>query len=368
MSDVVSSRLEAGEKDITQGQDAQHTPPMEPSKPIRPGDTSVGKSVHSSAYKSPMSAMQPGEEWSSHTLADVLGLSPGMRGPSLLLSTLCSRAVPASPGVESFINMELLCCKHAFSPNCAMFDTFYTCLQRTADIYSIVADLPYPLYAGSGSGSGGVTKKHASRQPLLPIHEGMKARAQFYSSQPLPEKPSWGLQNPGQPARSDARPDSSKTSSIGLGSVQNIQADTQPSAERGRQDAPSIPLNKHGSAEGTAALPPPQAVSAVDRDSQEHDMHNNTNAKPLQESQQASQPVSPVKQLSFHLTPTLEAYVRYTPPGAVQPKSSDCVLEVSTDKYSHGGQGVQTKAANQSVEAAQPEENSPASRVCWSHI
>ena len=141
MSDVVRPRLEAGEKDISQGRDAQHTPLMEPSKPIRPGDTSVGKSVHSSGYKSPMSAMRPGEKWSSHTLADVLGLSPGIRGPSLLLSPLCSRAAPTSPGVESFINTELLCCEHALSWNCARFDTFYTRLQGTADTHDIMVHL-----------------------------------------------------------------------------------------------------------------------------------------------------------------------------------------------------------------------------------
>ncbi len=106
MSDRDPPRHVASDRLFSHGQEAHHTLPAELSNPTRPEDTSLGKSAHSSPYKSPLSALRTGEKWTSHTLADVLGLSPGIRGPSLLLSPLCSRAAAMSPGKQHSSYLE----------------------------------------------------------------------------------------------------------------------------------------------------------------------------------------------------------------------------------------------------------------------
>ena len=107
MSDRDHPRDVATNNAYSHGQDAHDALPAELPNPTRPEDTSVGKSAHSSPYKSPLSALRTGEKWTSHTLADVLGLSPGIRGPSLLLSPLCSRAAALSPGEQHSSYLKL---------------------------------------------------------------------------------------------------------------------------------------------------------------------------------------------------------------------------------------------------------------------
>ena len=100
MLNAGASDTHGSQENVKIAQDPESTPAIEPPKPARSEGTSVAKSAgHSSAFKTPISAVRSGDRWGSLTVADILGLSPGIRGPSLLLSPLCSRAAPVSPGL-----------------------------------------------------------------------------------------------------------------------------------------------------------------------------------------------------------------------------------------------------------------------------
>ena len=97
----------------------------------------------SSAFRTPISAVRSGDRWGSHTVADILGLSPGIRGPSLLLSPLCSRAAPISPGLIH------TCCMKAVPEwtNCAntIFTLMHCELQSCVPVAFCQIREPLPL-------------------------------------------------------------------------------------------------------------------------------------------------------------------------------------------------------------------------------
>ena len=183
----------------------------------------------------------------------------------------------------------------------------------------------------------------------------MKAAANMHSSQPLPEKPAWEDDTPGQASKAHINSKGRSTSSTGQSGQRIGDAEALP-AEQGRQGESSLLANKHSSTDaGPAALPVSQQLQDKDQDKQAQDKTCDNACKTQSQYEQAVQPSLPCKQLSLHLTPTLEGDVQHSPPGSAQPKSDDAA-ERSADRQGHGILAEHNRPVSGSVQAALPEQ------------
>ncbi len=187
----------------------------------------------------------------------------------------------------------------------------------------------------------------------MPLGDRMKATANMHSSQPLPEKPAWGDDAPGQASKANVNSKGRSNSSTGQ-SGQRISDKGALPAEQGGQDASSPLANKHSSTNaGPAALPVSQQLQVRDQDRQEQDNGCDTTRQTQTQSDQPAQPSLPCKQLSLHVTPTLEGDVQHSPPA--QPKS-EIAAEISADGHVHGILAEHKQPVGASVQATLPEQ------------
>ncbi len=208
-------------------------------------------------------------------------------------------------------------------------------------------------HAGPGSGSGSIVRKQASRQPLLPLEDRMKATANMHSSQPLPEKPAWGEEAPGQASKAAVGKGSRSTSS--QGGQRSEEAKAAP-AEQGKQITSSPVADERSTPNTGIATTPVSEQSREDEDRQKEDQSvRHTPEEGAAEAEQSAEPSPPGKQLSLHLTPTLEADVQQSPQGSAQP-NADHNAERCADGRSHGTAAEHDQPVSGSVKAAQSEE------------
>ena len=178
----------------------------------------------------------------------------------------------------------------------------------------------------------------------------------MHSSQPLPEKPAWGEEAPGQASKAAVRKVSRSISSTGQGGQRPEEAEAAP-AEQGKQGRSSPIAEKESTPHaGVATMPVSQQSQEKDEDRQVHaESQRHTPERSAVKAEQSPQASPPGKQLSLHLTPTLEPDVQQSPQGSAQPKAAPSV-ERCADGYSHGTAAEQDQPVSGSLKAARPEE------------
>ena len=186
-----------------------------------------------------------------------------------------------------------------------------------------------------------------SRQPLLPLDERPNAAKNQCSSQPLPDKSAWDAQPLKLSPRRAVTAAGPNILSRSQEAARGSDKAAVPSSSLGRQHLMSGHADKQDSAGKSAPCSPKPQLSAHEEDAVRELGEDAACAEdeptPAQEPQHLAEHCSPSKQLSFHLTPTLE--VQQSPAVSAQQEASAAAPSISAHKECHSASADQGQAA-----------------------
>lgn len=185
------------------------------------------------------------------------------------------------------------------------------------------------------------------RQPLLPLGEKLIAARNHCSSQPLPDKSAWDAQPLKLSPRRAVTAAGPNILSRSQEAARGSDKAAVPSSSLGRQHLMSGHPDKQGSAGKSAACSPKPQLSAHGEDAVRELGKDAACAEdeptPAQEPQHLAEDCSPSKQLSFHLTPTLE--VQQSSAVSAQQEALAAAPSISAHKECHSASADQDQAA-----------------------